>query len=142
MKIVVKKKMEVTKEEFFDYLKLVLLKELKHSVSKKIVKADLVEGYGFNRQVRLHDNKYVTKCKLVELNDYAYHLQVDNGANVQHIVHRIKELDDGRIEDTYEEYIESTKFWVRVQYVADRGKIKSKMRDTLNKFEIQIKGRR
>lgn len=137
------KQLKCSGEEFFDYLVISILKDLKSSVSKKIVKNDIQKGFTFKRKIIINNKAYPSHCLIKELEiAKRYHLCVDTGMAIMHIIHNIKEIDDQNIIDQYEEYLETKNLWLKFDEFKNSLDKKKAMRNTLDKFEVTIIGRR
>ncbi|MDF9823850.1 BMFP domain-containing protein YqiC [Breznakia sp. PF5-3] len=108
--MIVKKKMQITPEAYFEFIMEHLLAELPKSMQKKITKKDIKKGLKYRQTYKLAKGDFVSKKEIVEFEyGVVYKLQMDIPDGYQYIEHRVKKLSDNEIEVSYEESLDSSK---------------------------------
>ena len=141
--MIVQKVMNISNEEFFEYIMENLHKELQRIVSKDLKVEDVKEGYTFTRHFKRGKQEFEVKSEIRVLDiPNSYMLVMETNGTEQIISHIIRKIDDDHIEDTYEEDIISNRFLVKLNKSMRSKATKKKMIQTLDLLEQEIMNRR
>lgn len=105
--MIVKKKLNVSADAYFDILARYLLKDLRHTVGKKVKASEIKAGYTFTKKYKLPDDTMFTSKQVIEEYDYgkAYRLSFAIPQGTQIVGHKIQAIDDEHCMVEYEEKI-------------------------------------
>lgn len=141
--MIIYRKLNVSANEYFDYLVNVLYKELKKNGSRAIKKSDLVEGYKFTKTLQQEGTKKETSYYIEKLERPTHFRIVYTNENGQHFVyHQIKAKQKFVIEDEYEEDIITKNWKIRLKAMRDDAKTRKSMAKAVKKMESEIIFRR
>ena len=137
--MIVKMKMQVTPEEYFEFIIEHLLAELPKSMQKKITKKDIKTGLKYRQTYKLAKGDFVSKKEITEF-EYGviYKLQMEIPDGFQYIEHRIEKLSDNEIEVNYEESLDSSKASTSIFHKIKSGSSKKQMKQRLAAIEEYI----
>lgn len=138
--MIVKQKLNVSADAYFDFLAKYLLKDLRKTVGKKVKAADIKPGYTFVKTYKLPDETQFTSKQVIEEYDYAksYRLKFSIPQGTQIVAHTISALGDNQCEVAYEEKIISDIPAQKFRNITGAHAQKKKMKNLLKNLEAEI----
>lgn len=105
--------LNVSKEDFFEFLYSSIIKDIKESTGRMLSKKKVVKGYTYEKNVKNHKGKLINmKILIAELDpykEYMAEIETKQGKNI--MSYSIKHLEAEKINVTYkEEYIAPSTF--------------------------------
>ncbi len=105
--MIVKMNMQVSSQDFYDYLIHSILLDVLKNEEKILEEQDIVEGFSYLKKIRNHDP---VKVEVIDIQKpILYTSCITYGTSENHIAYQIRKLDDKRIEVEYKEEYKSSK---------------------------------
>lgn len=138
--MIVKKKLNVSADAYFDLLARYLLRDLRKSLGKKVKATEIKPGYTFQKKYKLVDESVFTSKQTIEEYDYgrAYRLTFTIPQGTQVVAHTIKTLDENKIEVTFEDTIISSIPAQKFRNLTGASAKKKQMKQFLEMVEAEI----
>lgn len=104
--------LNISKEDFFDFLYASIVKDIKDSSGKTLAKNKLVKGYSYEKNIKNHKGKLLhMKVTIEELDpckEYRARIKTKDGENIMSYI--IEDLENEKIKVRYrEEYLPPTR---------------------------------
>lgn len=135
----VKKKLNVSSEQYFEFLIHHLLKEIPKTKKRSLNRNDLQAGFTYTQEYDLGHKKFES-CKTIVAFDYGslYHLQIEIPQGMQYIKHEVRKINENTIEVSYSEWVEVSIITGKIAYALQMKQKRKQMKMRLKAIESYV----